>query len=204
MNDHWRTRIGFGNNTAMGNKTSRLKPSAIEDLQRSGVDFSADEIQEWYEEYNRSCRYGRYLTVKEFKDVYSRIFGGDASAFAEHVFRTFDADKNGRVDFKEFLIGLSVTSSSDVKKKLKWAFNMYDIDGNGFIDKQEMISMMRAVYKMTPSIKKPDDVSTPEKMTKKLFAKMDANGDGEISWEEFYDGAMKDSLVLAMLQLNPD
>lgn len=143
MNDHWRTRIGFGNNTAMGNKTSRLKPSAIEDLQRSGVDFSADEIQEWYEEYNRSCRYGRYLTVKEFKDVYSRIFGGDASAFAEHVFRTFDADKNGRVDFKEFLIGLSVTSSSDVEKKLKWAFNMYDIDGNGFIDKQEMISMMR-------------------------------------------------------------
>lgn len=188
----------------MGNKTSRLKPSAIEDLQRSGVDFSADEIQEWYEEYNRSCRYGRYLTVKEFKDVYSRIFGGDASSFAEHVFRTFDADKNGRVDFKEFLIGLSVTSSSDVKKKLKWAFNMYDIDGNGFIDKKEMISMMRAVYNMTPSIKKPDDVSTPEKMTKKLFAKMDANGDGEISWEEFYDGAMKDSLVLAMLQLNPD
>lgn len=57
---------------------------------------------------------------------------------------------------------------------------------------------------MTPLIKKPDDVSTPEKMTKKLFAKMDANGDGEISWEEFYDGAMKDSLVLAMLQLNPD
>lgn len=64
--------------------------------------------------------------------------------------------------------------------------------------------LFQAVYKMTPSIKKPDDVSTPEKMTKKLFAKMDANGDGEISWEEFYDGAMKDSLVLAMLQLNPD
>lgn len=67
-----------------------------------------------------------------------------------------------------------------------------------------MFSVFQAVYKMTPSIKKPDDVSTPEKMTKKLFAKMDANGDGEISWEEFYDGAMKDSLVLAMLQLNPD
>lgn len=132
----------------MGNKTTRLKPSAIQDLQKSGVDFSAKEIQEWYEEYQRSCRYGRFLTVKEFKDVYSRIFGGDASAFAEHVFRTFDADKNGRVDFKEFLIGLSVTSSSDVRRKLKWAFSMYDIDGNGFIDKEEMTSMMRVSLKL--------------------------------------------------------
>ena len=57
---------------------------------------------------------------------------------------------------------------------------------------------------MTPTITKPDDVNTPEKMTKKLFEKMDANGDGEISWDEFYDGAMKDSLVFAMLQLNPE
>ena len=57
---------------------------------------------------------------------------------------------------------------------------------------------------MTPTIKKPDDVNTPEKMTKKLFEKMDANGDGGISWDEFYDGAMKDSLVLAMLQLSPE
>jgi Ca2+-binding EF-hand superfamily protein len=127
----------------MGNKTARLKPSAIEDLRKSGVEFSPDEIQEWYEEYQRSCRYGRFLTVKEFKDVYSRIFGGDASAFAEHVFRTFDTDKNKKVDFKEFLIGLSVTSSSDVDKKLKWAFRMYDIDGNGFIDEEEMLSMMK-------------------------------------------------------------
>jgi Ca2+-binding EF-hand superfamily protein len=57
---------------------------------------------------------------------------------------------------------------------------------------------------MTPSITKPDDVSTPEKMTRKLFEKIDANGDGKISWEEFYDGATNDSLVLAMLQLNPE
>lgn len=48
-------------------------------------------------------------------------------------------------------------------------------------------------------IKKLDDVSMLEKMIKKLFVKMDVNGDGEIFWEEFYDGVMKDLLVLVML-----
>lgn len=70
----------------MGNKILCLKFFVIEDLQRSGVDFSVDEIQEWYEEYNRSCWFGCYFIVKEFKDVYFRIFGGDVLVFVEYVF----------------------------------------------------------------------------------------------------------------------
>ena len=58
------------------------------------------------------------------------------------MFRTFDGDGNGKVDFKEFLVGLSVTASDNLEKKLKWAFKMYDIDGNGNISREEMTSLM--------------------------------------------------------------
>ena len=57
---------------------------------------------------------------------------------------------------------------------------------------------------MTPSIRKPADVNTPEKMTEKLFRKLDTDGNGELSWEEFYDGARRDPLVVSMLELSPD
>ncbi|KAK3090369.1 hypothetical protein FSP39_011270 [Pinctada imbricata] len=188
----------------MGNKPpKKLSPTEIRDLQKE-VDFTGEEINDWYKEYMRSCRHGKYLTVKEFSEVYSSTFGGDAGAFANHVFRTFDSDGDGKVDFREFLVGLSVTASSNLEKKLRWAFKMYDIDGNGRISKDEILSLMTAVYKMTPQIKKPSDVSTPEKMTKKLFKKLDTDKNGELSWEEFYEGARRDQLVVAMLELSPD
>ncbi|XP_069126418.1 hippocalcin-like protein 1 [Argopecten irradians] len=188
----------------MGNNSSHkgLSKAEIRQLEKLS-NFSKDEIRDWHKEYQQSKK-GSHLTVQEFKDVYSRMYGADAGQFAGHVFRTFDTNGDGKVDFREFLIGLSVTSADDIDQKLKWAFTMYDMDGDGTISREEMLDMMTSVYRMTPTIVKPPDVATPEMMTTKLFGEIDENGDGSITWEEFRTGAKADPLVLNMLQLNPD
>ena len=55
--------------------------------------------------------------------MYKLFFpSGNAEQFCDHVFRTFDTDKNGFIDFKEFLLAIDVTSAGTPEEKLKWAF----------------------------------------------------------------------------------
>ena len=63
--------------------------------------------------------------------------------FAQNVFRSFDKDGDQLLDFREFMCGLSITSTASKKDQLKWAFEMYDIDGSGLISLDECITVIK-------------------------------------------------------------
>lgn len=55
----------------------------------------------------QDCPNGR-LTPAKFVDMYKMFFpSGNAEEFCDHVFRTFDMDKNGYIDFKVRSLGVS-------------------------------------------------------------------------------------------------
>ena len=43
-------------------------------------------------------------------------------------------------------MAINITAKGDPEKKLKWAFKMYDVDGNGEIDKTEMLSIIQVKF----------------------------------------------------------
>lgn len=70
------------------------------------------------------------------KPIKAFFLSADASTYAHFLFNAFDMDRNGSIRFEDFVIGLSVLLRGSVTEKLNWAFNLYDINKDGYITKE--------------------------------------------------------------------
>jgi len=59
-------------------------------------------------------------------------------SLSDRLFDLFDKDKNGRIDHDEFLSTIETIILGSKKDKIKFAFNLHDLDDSGFIDKKEL------------------------------------------------------------------
>uniref|UniRef100_H3ASR2 Potassium voltage-gated channel interacting protein 2 n=1 Tax=Latimeria chalumnae TaxID=7897 RepID=H3ASR2_LATCH len=72
----------------------------------------------------------------------------DSSMYAHFLFNAFDADNNGTVSFEDFVAGLSIILRGTITDRLNWAFNLYDLNKDGCITKEEMMDIMKSIYDM--------------------------------------------------------
>ncbi|XP_026100565.1 calsenilin isoform X1 [Carassius auratus] len=104
--------------------------------------------------------------------------------------------------WQDFVIGLSVLLRGSVTEKLNWAFNLYDINKDGYITKEEMLLIMKSIYDMMgrytyPSVRD----EAPSEHVEKFFQKMDRNRDGVVTIEEFIETCQKDENIMNSMQL---
>ncbi|XP_020601407.1 calsenilin-like [Orbicella faveolata] len=77
---------------------------------------------------------------------------------------------------------------------MKWAFQLYDLDGDGCITREEMATVVHSVHCMMGLDSLPATAGTEmsvEEQVNRLFMLMDTNNDGVISEEEFLEGCEK-------------
>ena len=73
--------------------------------------------------------------------------------FGKVIFETFDTDKSGFLDFAEFMVGLHITAEGSNEEKYTWAFQMYDLDGDGQIEFKEMKRSVKSIKMLLPTFR---------------------------------------------------
>lgn len=121
------------------------------------------------------------LSKDEVKDGYMAHYGKLISDDeVDRMFDAVDTDNSGFIDYTEFVVASINEKKLLSHDKLKAAFRIFDKDHSGNITASEIKAVLQ------------QDSSIPNEIVQQIIKQVDANGDGEISLEEFV-AIMKDT-----------
>uniref|UniRef100_A0AAX7U395 EF-hand domain-containing protein n=1 Tax=Astatotilapia calliptera TaxID=8154 RepID=A0AAX7U395_ASTCA len=120
-----------------------------------------------------TCKGGR-ITIEEFASFLKL----PVSPVLEDLFRLFDRNGDGTIDFREYVIGVNILCRpSNTEDVLKMAFQLFDTDEDEKVTHDEFTALLCSALGVS-------DVD----MTK-LFEAIDADGSGFITFNEFQEFA---------------
>merc|ERR1712179_352054 len=193
--------------TTMGNKNSTpvLRDEDVESFSKiSGLE--PDQIKMYFDAFLEEHPDGRMKPEVVSEIMTKAIPKVDADKMQKHVFRIFDENNNGYVDFIEFMVTFHMVSSDEAapEEHLGKIFRIFDINNDGSITMKEMSRVIQDMYGV---IKAKDPRAQSDVLIAKCaFTTMDKNCDGKVSKEEFisackFEGALCTRLAATILEI---
>jgi len=164
----------------MGTHTSQpLAELSEEDIEfistKAKIDHESVKI--WYEKLKAACPNGKISKGDTVSFLRSINSGKEEQIekLAADIHKAFDANNDGIVDQREFLIGFALTSTGSAREKLKYVFRTYDHDQDGFINKKEIDRMVKIVMRLHAK----DDPENTARIFDELKASLERLNEGK-------------------------
>ena len=161
--------------------------------QLKSLNFTEDELQKLYKNFSKLDKdKSGSLEPEEFFDIPELA----NNPIVKRVIGVLDKNKDGSISFLEFVQGLnSLSASSTREEKLRFAFQIYDINGDGFISNGELFTVLKMMVGNNLN-----DVQL-QQLVDRTIIKADKDGDGKISFDDFAE-MVKDLDVIDKLTIN--
>lgn len=179
----------------------QAKPISIKKLENL-TRFSRKELQVIYQGFKRVCPTG-YANKNTFISVYQSFFPGRASSsYAELCFRVFDKEHSGELTFEQFARSLSQVTRGSEMEKIDWIFELYDLNGDGYITRSEVREVATAIFDLLRSKSEngPESDIIDERVDT-MMETYDLDKDGRISKEDFFNVSSKDPQFISNLNV---
>ncbi len=182
-------------------KAMQLAKTAIstqgQPKRKAGIKVSGQIIVELRTLIDRHySRTGESLSKAQFKDVLKQLndAGIPLSCDADELFALLDEDNSNSVDKREFLAGLAILLSpmASEEERIQMMFHAYDADGNRTLSPDEVARLLSHLEFRGSNHSgrnlHDDSLETllfTSNVSNPLFARMDRDGDGQVTFREF-------------------
>uniref|UniRef100_A0A4W2CJT9 Calaxin n=1 Tax=Bos indicus x Bos taurus TaxID=30522 RepID=A0A4W2CJT9_BOBOX len=134
------------------------------------------------------------LDRNAFRNILHMTFGMTDDMIMDRVFRGFDKDNDGCISVTEWVYGLSVFLRGTLEEKMKYCFEVFDLNGDSFISKEEMFHMLKNSLLKQPSEEDPDEGI--KDLVEITLKKMDHDHDGKLSFADYEQAVREETLLL--------
>merc|ERR1719245_2863597 len=140
------------------------------------------------------------MKPKDFRELMSKALPKkDAGKMEKHVFRIYDTNNDGYIDFVEFMVVFYIMSEGSPQEVLEKIFRVFDANSDGTITKKELTRLIKDMYGLL-NADNPEQASK-DLIAKSAFAEMDKDEDGKITTEEFVSACLGQEQFSKMLAL---
>eukprot|EP01094_Clydonella_sp_ATCC50884_P016921 TRINITY_DN2862_c1_g1_i1.p1 TRINITY_DN2862_c1_g1~~TRINITY_DN2862_c1_g1_i1.p1 ORF type:complete len:238 (+),score=71.80 TRINITY_DN2862_c1_g1_i1:218-931(+) len=196
-----------------------LDPDRIQEFQAQ-THFDHVEVQKLHEIFNQVGAGNEYINAVDFRRCLALLQKHGLhrnvmnTPFGQRLFEILDENDDDRVNFREFVAGMSLLCKGTPEEKLELSFRAYDIDESGMVSYHELVAMIKRAwivgYKaiVAQSRKKApltadevDEISEEQalQLADMAFEGLDRDQDGSLSFEEFKQFALSEPVVNASL-----
>lgn len=166
--------------------------------QTSGL--TEPQVEEKFESFLQDHPDGK-MKRKDFRSMMSQALPKkDAAKLEPHVFRIYDTNGDGVIDFVEFMVVYYVLQLGTPEQVLTKLFRVFDVNSDGSISKKEMKRLVKDIYGLLKH-KCPEQASE-EFIANTAFDEMDQNKDGLVCCDEFCRAILDQEQFSKLLTVN--